>query len=249
MDRIEQFVMYCLRDSATPSRHIESGAVDFSTMFTAFLEVDISGDKKLEVPACFVSSIPQLKKDSYNSIILPITSQTTAIQRRLVRGILADFMNPTILRRCGFAYCKTNSGNYYYGLPGIILDEDKNPLLVMTLELELEKGSEGIEVLPLRVICHVSPKVFLHQDRLIEKAIIKKVIPFCSNKKLDEFDVRNRVCKFNPDIKGTTIKVIIDDINNLVIKPASPKISMITDKEFSSTVINNVKKLLENDFA
>lgn len=246
MDRIEEFVLYSIKEQV---RFFNRTDIDLATMFDAFLEIDISGEDKIEVPASF-SGIAISKKSKYDTLVLPITSPSTATPRKLVRGILSDFMSYNQNTRVGFAYCKTSKGDYYYGLPGIILNESKEPLLVITEEIacNIPQTAEGT-FSALRVICHVSPKVFLHQDRLIEKTIIKKIIPFCSTKIIERRDaIRNPAySEDHPHIVGTSIKVVIDDCSNFVVRPIPPKPSTTCDGQLGKLVTDYIEEVIRDD--
>lgn len=251
MNRVEEFVMYSLKGQSRPT-FSRSTRIDILNAFDAFFEVDISGEHKIEVPACLTEyALTEVKR--CDSLVMPITALQTAQPRRLIRGILSDFMNPNASDRVGFAYCKTTAGHYYYGIPGIILDEDKEPLLIMTLEINYEQDpnrKEGVfEFTPIRYICHISPNVFTHQDRLVEKTIIKKIIPFCSTKTIEREDIcRNPAYSdHRPSILGTTIKVVIDDCSSFTVKPIPPSPSVDTNKVLNELVKDNVSEIVNHD--
>ena len=248
MDRVEEFIMYSLRDCALPSYHRDRHSVDFPSAFDSFIEVDISGENKVEVPACFTNYVVGWI-DKYNTLVMPIISPVTAMPRRLIRGILSDFMNPRSSSYAGFAYCKTSAGDYYYGLPGIILNGNKEPLMVLTLEINYAIEGRTKTFTPTRCICHVSPKVFMNQDKLVEKTIIKKIIPFCSTKVLERRDMlrNNAYSESRPFILGTTIKVVIDDCSGFVVKPVVPSPSVDINQELNKLIADNIGEVLGND--
>lgn len=253
MNRIEEFIVHSL--TSHPSYPSRDGVVDLHTAFDAFFEVDLSGEHKVEVPACLTDFVIRGIKCKYSSLVMPIASFSTAIPRRLIRGILSDFVNPTTLRRAGFAYCKTTANDYYYGIPGIILDADKKPLLVLTLEINYEqipgRVDEMLAFTPVRCICHVSPSVFINPDKLVEKTIIKKIIPFCSTKVIERGDIyRNSAYSDSrPFILGTTIKVVIDDCSNFTVKPIPPSPSVNINQVLNELVKNNISSIVNYDNA
>jgi len=248
MDRVEEFIMYSLRDSALPNYHRDRNSVDFPSAFDSFIEVDISGENKVEVPACFTNFVVT-EVGKCDTLVMPILAPVTAMPRRLIRGILSDFMNPRSSGGSGFAYCKTSAGDYYYGLPGIILNGDKEPLMVMTLEINYEIENRHAVFTPVRYICHVSPKVFMNQDKLVEKTIIKKIIPFCSTKVMDRRDIaRNSAySEMRPFIIGTTIKVVIDDCSGFLVKPVVPSPSVNINQELNKLIADNISEIIGND--
>ena len=235
MDRVEDFIMSSIYGSPVSfNRHDH---LELKTAMQSFLEVDLSKKEKLEIPACLFFDI-FIKIGTYDKAVLPITSCTNPHTRRLVRGILADFMNSSYYRAFGFCYDKTASGDYYYGLPGIILNANKELLLMMTIEVTCTYIDTNIVAVPSRLICHISPKVFENPDKLIEKTIIKKVIPFCSTKHLDDQAFRYRDVLRN--LAGTSIKVVIDDCSNFVAKPVAPDPSVDIQKELNDIISDSI---------
>ena len=98
----------------------------------------------------------------------------------------------------GLKKAVTNKGEVYYGAPGLILNSNFEPLVIGMTEYDREDFN--------RHVLKVNPKVFVSEG-FLEKAIIKKLIPFYT---------RN-------DIDGRTVRVEVDNINKYIVKPVPPK--------------------------
>lgn len=96
----------------------------------------------------------------------------------------------------------TGKGEVYYGASGLILNSNFEPIIIGMSEYTVEGTSYSL----YRNILKVSPEVFI-SDGLIDKAIIKKLIPFY---------IRNITSR-------NTVRVEIDDISKYIVKPIPPK--------------------------
>lgn len=242
MNRVEEFIMYSLRREATPTPSGRSAA-DITTAFNAMLTVDISDDHTLEFPAC-LSYYVKSHRECCSKLIYPLTSWPVATPRRAIRGILSDCMSRNCFYR-GVHFGKTLSGDYYYGLPGIIFNADKDILMMTTLEVDIT-GSDTYLI--KRAVCRVSPKVFESPNKLVEKSIIKKMIPFCSTKVIQEGDIISNplFSSYCNSIVGTTFKVVIDDCSNYVARPMVPKPNGDFNDALNKVLKDNVKEILND---
>lgn len=68
----------------------------------------------------------------------------------------------------------TNKGVEYYGGPGMILDKDKNPLVLAGFDCTISKEAA---ICVNNFVWLISPKVFIEKD-LIAKTIINGIIPY-----------------------------------------------------------------------
>ena len=148
---------------------------------------------------------------------------------RLIRSILRCW--------CGVAFSKviTTSGHIYYGSAGIILNEDRYPLLLLTV---IPTDHDSIE----KVICRVSPKVFEHKTRIVEKSIINKIIPQCA-----ETDINSAIIRNNREgivvVENTKMEVIISDCSNF-IKYATPPQSINYNEEINAVALNHLDDII-----
>jgi hypothetical protein len=120
-------------------------------------------------------------------------------------------------------------GATYYGIPGIIFNSNFDPLLMMTYTVV----EEEFRLKLMRHNCRISPKVFDNPNNIVEKTIIKKMLPFCASHR----EIGSSEFTYDPYVipsmlDGTTIKVIVDDINKDFIRTvAVPKIGDNREKE------------------
>lgn len=102
----------------------------------------------------------------------------------------------------GLKKAVTGKGEVYYGAPGLVLDSNFKPIMIGISEY---MGSPD-RISFSRCVLKVSPEVFISEG-LLEKAIIKRIIPFYTEH----------------NINGNTVRIEIDDINEYVVKPVPPK--------------------------
>lgn len=122
----------------------------------------------------------------------------------------------------GLRKATTRKGEVYYGASGLILDSSFEPIIIGLSEYTMGNNA----YLLYRNVLKVSPKVFISEG-LLEKAIIKKLIPFYT---------RNSV-------GGKTVRVEVDDISKYIIKPVSPKAGVQeTLKNIMSTYKDEILK-------
>lgn len=110
---------------------------------------------------------------------------------------------------------QTKAGETYYGTNGIILDSNFNILIMVVLKV--------INMNILDVICYINPSIFVNEKRTVEKAIIKKMLPFmCTN----EVSVNN-------NHKGYITAIFKDVTKDYIHIPVEP------GEEFCDDYVNN----------
>lgn len=192
-------------------------------LFGKYMVFDVSGDT-FELPYHVQTSFGDKEYD-YVSVLIPISS--TVVTNRQLSSCLKTFCNvsETTYNR-GLAMVIIG-GCKYYGCPGLILDENKEILLMETIEYKrVENGFEK-----QRVILHINPKVFL-RETLLEKNIVKKIIPYCCQN-----TVRWR-SPVNP-----TFKVVIEKCKNMY-SPQSPIVNPNMTTQLSQCIKDNIDLIL-----
>ena len=221
MDRVLRFIKNSFDWGVGTTHIMESIYSDFTSKdsFQHLLYVDISEDV-FEVPVVIRNIALLAKHDGYSEVCMPIMNNNTPSvkSRRTVGPIMLDFLNN---RPLSFQAIVTSKGERYYGCPGLILDQDYNPLLVLTYECY------GGEVIKYR--CRISNNVFVYQNKLIEKTISKKFIPVLTTEYASSED------KFDG--------VFIGNIN-LVVKPVVPTPNKDINEDINKFLIDNVEDLL-----
>lgn len=229
IDRIANFIL--------------SGRYEYNTLYTTDYPISVSKwlsapleNPISEIPYFISSKIPLALSQECKAMAVPLVANTDLNTRRLVRGAFMDFTR--ITGKINGVHM--SSGNTYYGVPGVILNEDMELLLMVTLIIKKVIDSTHFSI--ERVNCRISPKVFEHQDRIIEKTIVKKIIPFCVNYSIARRDIYLSCNGYN--CVGKTIQVIIDDCSNFIHTTTVPKPSLLNEDKIKSFLIENINEII-----
>lgn len=211
-------------------------SLSLSEMCRKFLVVDTSLDKgEFEIPV--IARAPALEvmrkengeRRGTNRTVIPLYSTAT------VRKRSADLIFQYIVRLGTFNQrlikIITSKGQTYYGGYGILLDADWNPLMLATLMARRisDLNSPSMELCFYKAILHVSPKVFLNQTDLMEKSIIKKVIPFYLANPLGMALGGRGVMS---ECLGT-VQIEVDDMSRFFHTPVIPRPDTYSDEEMN----------------
>ena len=136
----------------------------------------------------------------------------------------------------------TSKGEVCYGGKGIIFDESYTPLLLCTLTARsVHTENNGNTMVYYRPVCHVSPKVFLESDKLINKGIIKKLIPYYTSRNVS-FPRNNYRFSSNPEDRK--VKVIVDNFNKFFVEPIKPTPSAYSNDALNECLIDNIDDIM-----
>lgn len=233
-------------DHNNPTQLERELSLDSNNVFRRSLIIEVNDDE-VEIPVIarehFESLV--LEKIYYplavgtKRIILPLYDNAPSQERRTFDSIIMQMFN-----NVGFDMrlqkIITNKGEVYYGGKGIIFDGSYAPLLLCTLtarKVHTEEG--GNSMVYYRPVCHVSPKVFLESDKLINKGIIKKLIPFYTSK---EVSFPNYKFGVNPESKK--VKVVVDNFDKFFIEPIKPTPSATTNDALNECLIDNMDDIM-----
>lgn len=220
----------------TPGFGVPVPSLPLSEMCRKFLVVDTSLDKReFELPV--IARVPALRvmrkengeRRGTNRTVLPLYSTIT------VRKRSADSIFQYIVRSGSFnrrlIEIITAKGQTYYGGYGILLDADWNPLMLATLMARRisDLNSPSMELCFYKAVLHVSPKVFLNQTDLMEKSIIKKVIPFYLANPLGRTATGRGVMSENLG----TVQIEVDDMSRFFHTPVIPRPDTYSDEEMN----------------
>ena len=221
-------------------------SLDSNNVFRRSLIIEVNDDE-VEIPVIAREHFESLvsKKIDYplavgtKRIILPLYDNAPSQERRTFDSIIMQMFNNV---RFGMRLQKitTNKGEVYYGGKGIIFDESYAPLLLCTLtarKVHTEEG--GNSMVYYRPVCHVSPKVFLESDKLINKGIIKKLIPFYTSK-----EVSFPYYKFGVNPESKKVKVVVDNFDKFFIEPIKPTPSATTNDALNECLIDNMDDIM-----
>lgn len=225
--------------------------LDRNNVFNKSLIVDITGDD-IEIPSIARVYYERIIRNNltYSNIekvektILPLYTNGNDQSRRTFDSIMKFFCQVTFNQR--LLKVTTNKGETYYGGCGLILDGGFNPLLMCGLKARkvITEDDEGAEVVSMeyyRAICHVSPVVFAEPNKLINKGIIKKLIPLYTTMDIN-FPTVNYGIPSSPDSRK--VEVIIDDFSKFFISPIAPTPSKCSNDALNKCLNDNIEDIL-----
>ena len=233
-------------DSGGPTQLERELSLDSNNVFRRSLVIEVNDDE-VEIPVIAREHFESLVSEKIDyplsvgtkRIILPLYDNAPSQERRTFDSIITQlFTNVEYGKR--LQKITTNRGEVYYGGKGIIFDESYAPLLLCTLtarKVHTEEG--GNSMVYYRPVCHVSPKVFLESDKLINKGIIKKLIPFYTSR---EVSFPNYKFGVNPESKK--VKVVVDNFDKFFIEPVKPTPSATTNDALNECLIDNMDDIM-----
>ena len=226
-------------------RHL---SLDSNNVFRKSLVIEVNNDE-IEIPVIAREHFEGLISDNMTyptimgikRIILPLYDNTPSQERSTFNSIIAQlFTNVGYGQR--LQKITTNKGEVCYGGKGIIFDESYTPLLLCTLTARsVHTEDNGNTMVYYRPVCHVSPKVFLESDKLINKGIIKKLIPYYTNR---DINPPRSDYSFSSNLEDRKVKVIVDDFNKFFIEPIKPTPSTCSNDALNECLIDNIDDIM-----
>ena len=165
----------------------------------------------------------------YNSLslreIIPLFTSSTSINERKTFGPLLKELS--LITRIGeLNRIRDKDGNLYYGMKGLILNSNLEPLVLSTIRFHRELSATK------EIILRVSPKVF-NSDNVVCKGIQKYLIEYCST--------TSRYFSIVNDF--TTMTVIINNDIDKFIRHAKAPTNINVNEEIQQLLIDNIDKL------
>lgn len=222
--------------------------LDKHNAFNRMFVIDVSSNE-IEVPVFARSVIETIVKGRLeyphirqaSKAVIPMYVNTHNQSRRIANSIVTDFFSRVNFNQ-RLQKVTTNKGEVYYGGKGIILDKDFNILFLCTIVCRKMKYGERQVMSYYKPIIHVSPQVFLRGEGLIDKFILKKIIPFYVSHNIDSV---NTHAFFRSDIpEGTKPQILIDDVNRFIEKPVKPTPQKCLDDVLNQLLIDNIDDVL-----
>ena len=220
-------------------------SLDSNNVFRRSLIIEVNDEMEIPVIAREHFEDLVLEKINYplavgtKRIILPLYDNASSQERRTFDSIIMQMFN-NVGFNMRLQKITTSKDEVYYGGKGIIFDESYAPLLLCTLAArKVHTEESGNSMVYYRPVCHVSPKVFLESDKLINKGIIKKLIPFYTSK---EVSFPNYKFGVNPESKK--VKVVVDNFDKFFIEPIKPTPSAITNDALNECLIDNMDDIM-----
>lgn len=228
--------------------HLEMNlSLDSNNVFRRSLVIEVNNDE-VEIPVIAREHFEKLVSDNMayptivriKRIILPLYDNAPSQERRTFDSIIAQlFTNVGYDKR--LQKITTSKGEVYYGGKGIIFDESYTPLLLCTLTARSVHTEGNNAMVYYRPVCHVSPKVFLESDKLINKGIIKKLIPYYTSRDIN-FPTNNYSFSSNPEDRK--VKVIVDNFNKFFVEPIKPTPSACSNDTLNECLIDNIDDIM-----
>ena len=220
-------------------------SLDSNNVFRRSLIIEVNDEVEIPVIAREHFENLVLEKIDYplavgtKRIILPLYDNALSQERRTFDSIIMQMFN-NVRFDMRLQKITTNKGEVYYGGKGIIFDESYAPLLLCTLAARKAYTEESSNnIVYYRPVCHVSPKVFLESDKLVNKGIIKKLIPFYTSE-----EVRFPSCMFGVNPESKKVKVVVDNFDKFFIEPIKPTPSAITNDALNECLIDNMDDIM-----
>ena len=220
-------------------------SLDSNNVFRRSLIIEVNDE--IEIPVIAREHFENLVLDRINyplavgtkRIILPLYDNASSQERRTFDSIIMQMFN-NVGFNMRLQKITTSKDEVYYGGKGIIFDESYAPLLLCTLTArKVHTEESGNSMVYYRPVCHVSPKVFLESDKLINKGIIKKLIPFYTSK-----EVSFPNCMFGVNPESKKVKVVVDNFDKFFIEPIKPTPSAITNDALNECLIDNMDDIM-----
>lgn len=234
-------------ESTNPDQLEMSLSLDSNNVFRRSLVIEVNNDE-VEIPVIARRHFERLVSDNMayptimgiKRIILPLYDNAPSQERRTFDSIITQLFTVGYGKR--LQKVTTNKGEVYYGGKGIIFDESYTPLLLCTLTARsVHTEDDGNTMVYYRPVCHVSPKVFLESDKLINKGIIKKLIPYYTSRDMI-FPISNHRFSSNPE--NRKVKVIVDNFNKFFVEPIKPTPSACSNDALNECLIDNIDDIM-----
>ena len=225
-----------------PTQLSSNLSLDSNNVFRRSLVIEVNNGE-VEVPV--IARVHFEAMVSYNRrikrVILPLYDNTPSQERRTFDSIISQlFTNVGYGKR--LQKITTNKGEVYYGGKGIIFDESYTPLLLCTLiARSVRTEDNGNTMVYYRPVCHVSPKVFLEPDKLVNKGIIKKLIPCYTSRGVNCLAGNYG---FSSDLEDRKVQVIVDNFDKFFIEPIKPTPSNCSNDALNECLIDNIDDIM-----
>lgn len=214
--------------------------------------VDLNGQtlisKIIEIPLTeSIIEVPWFAKDYITLLINNLNDDTTSaiiplqtVERTYgARPASADTITKYFIRNTNFGEIikvVTTKEEIYYGTNGLIFDKNFSFIFAGTVNIEkCESNKYRYSALNL----HINPKVFIEQDNVIHKSLIKKVIPYFLSDICLSRSFFNRYSNYTETLP-VNIKVGMPDFIKNINKPNCAE---GLDKEINDLLLNSTSEL------
>lgn len=227
----------------TPYQLSDSLTLDSNNVFSRSIIVDLNKDE-IELPVIAIRHFEEaagfsiIPSFSVEKVILPLYNNAYDQSRRTFDTIMAQFFANTSYES-RLLKITTNKGEVYYGGKGIIFDGNYNPLLLCTLKARRVVTENEKYTAYYRPVCYVSPRVFEEPNTVVNKGIIKKLIPFYTSHNMD-FPLG----LFRDKAEDKKVQVVIDNFDRFFVKPVKPNPSTCSNELLNQCLIDNIEDIM-----
>lgn len=250
-----------VRNGVTASVDSRLFNISDNNVFQRYFNIDLR-DKEVEVPIICRREVQSILTDNMSIrnnnwegtkpldyFVHPLYVTWSTRKRTSDSAIRAMFECPT-----GNMLVKitTSSGAVYYGGAGIIFNSNMECIFLSTVTLVApdEGLSEPMYELA-KSVAHISPNVFV-SNGLIEKAIVKKVLPTLIESKVSlNTSSRRMFNTFNKQKDNSYASmvpdIVVHNINERYISsPTAPDMTKFTDEEVNKWLLERVDDTIRN---
>lgn len=236
-------VFWYKEHSGTSYQLSNSLTLDSNNVFSRSIIVDLNKDE-IELPVIAIRHFEEAAGSSITpsisieKVILPLYNNTYDQSRRTFDTIMAQFFADTSYEG-RLLKITTNKGEVYYGGKGIIFDGNYNPLLLCTLKARRVVTEIGKYTAYYRPVCYVSPRVFEEPNTIVNKGIIKKLIPFYTS-----HGMAFPLGLFKDEAEDRKVQVVIDNFDKFFVKPVKPSPSTCSNELLNQCLIDNIEDII-----
>lgn len=233
-------------DFGNASQLASNLSLENNNVFSRSLVIKVDDDE-MEIPVigrehferCISNNLDLSTGVKIKNIILSLYDNAPSQEKKTFDSIIR-YLFTTVGYDKRLQKIVTSKGDIYYGGKGIIFDKDFTPLLLCTLTARKVTRNNYSIMAYYRPICHINPRVFLESDKLINKGIIKKLIPCYTNNTVSF----PRITSFDNNPENRKVKVIVDDFDKFFIKPVKPNTSTCFNDTLNECLIDNMEDIM-----
>lgn len=199
--------------------------------YNTSLLTDCTSDS-IEIPIMLLEYLKDTGVTEIGSCVynIPLYSATNSIIERTATKIFSNIINVTYKYR--LRKISTPSAVYYVGR-GLILNSEFKPLFMLSVETSRNYNIKSAN-------CRISPRVFERPKDLVNKTIIKKVMPFYM---FTMVGVQNPAEYFVESEVNKKVKIIIEDFDRMFITPNEPYLESL-DESIHQCLIDNIRDII-----
>lgn len=220
-------------------------SLDQHNAFDRMFVVDVSSDE-IEVPMFAKAVIEDVvvqnmsRGTSFQKVVIPLYVNTYNQTRRTADSIINEFSRVSFNNR--LQKVTTNKGEVYYGGRGIILDGNFKPLILCSVLCKKEKFRSNEYMDYYKPIIRINPEVFLNETGLINKTILKKIIPFYLTHAIPDIRTRTRFRDKLPEDRKP--QILIEDSSRFIETPAIPNPNTCSNEALNKLLLDNIEDVI-----